>query len=68
MSLFDYKASLMISKEDPPFYALIMAAMRKADTSNVKLLRSIYPDTWKELEKRYHFPDGRLEGEKEQIL
>lgn len=33
MSLFDYRAAAEISKTDPPFYALIMAAMSKADTA-----------------------------------
>lgn len=28
MSLFDYRAAQEIVKVDPPFYALIMAAMR----------------------------------------
>ena len=68
MSIMDYRASLHISAEDPPFYAIIMAAMRKADTSNLILLRSIFPDTWDELEKRYYARNGLLQGESEVIL
>ena len=34
MSLHSYWASIKLSKDDPPFSALIMAALRKADTDN----------------------------------
>jgi len=34
MSLYDYRASQQISAAGPPFYSLIMAAMRQADTAN----------------------------------
>lgn len=63
MSWFDYKASQMISREDPPFYALIMAAMRKADTVNLQRLEKTFPDTAKELRERYSAPDGKLPHE-----
>ena len=58
MSLYDYRASQRLGAGDPPFYALIMAAMRQADTDNAALLRSIFPDTWKELQARYNAPGG----------
>ena len=45
---------------DPPFYALIMAAMRKADTRNLNMLKAAFPGVWKELEARYKAPDGFL--------
>jgi hypothetical protein len=61
MSLHEYQASKVISAADPPFYALIMAAMRQADTFNVERLRRAFPDTWAELKARYHAPSGRLE-------
>lgn len=63
MSLIDYKASQLISREDPPFYALIMAAMRKADNVNLERLQYAFPETWTELEKRYNAPGGLLPGE-----
>jgi hypothetical protein len=58
MSLYDYKTSQKIAAEDYLFYALIMAAMRQADTNNVIKLKSAFPDTWAELERRYHAPGG----------
>ena len=65
MSLYDYKASQQIAAEDYPFYALIMAAMRQADTGNVELLREAFPEIWEELFARYHAPGGVLPGEDE---
>lgn len=61
MSYYDYKKSLELS--GAPFYALIMAAMRQADTDNVRLLRMAWPAVWDELEQRYHAPGGLLPGE-----
>ena len=60
MSLHEYVMSQKIAAEDYPFYALIMAAMRQADTMNVSLLRDIFPDTWRELQQRYNAPGGAL--------
>jgi hypothetical protein len=64
MSLYDYRESLEISKEDPGFCALIMAAMRKADDVNVELLKAAWPETWSELFARYYADGGILPGEK----
>lgn len=44
MSLYDYRASLAVTMTDPPFYALVMAAMRGADTTNAARLRMAFPD------------------------
>ncbi len=63
MSLHEYLASQQIAVEDHPFYALIMAAMRQADTDNCEKLKLAWPHVWEELEGRYHAPGGRLEGE-----
>lgn len=63
MSFYDYKASQQIALADPPFYALIMAAARKADTDNLALLERAWPATIAELRERYHAPGGLLEGE-----
>jgi len=63
LSLHAYQESLKLSKDDPPFYALIMAAMRKADTQNLARLKGAFPETWHELKERYNAPSGKLSGE-----
>lgn len=60
MSLYDYKVSRKIDAEQYPFYALIMAAMRRADGYNVQRLKTAFPDTWDELQSRYNAPGGVL--------
>ena len=63
MSRFDYEASKKIMIEDPPFYGLIMAAMRKADFNNLFSLTSAFPEVWDELQERYNAPGGILESD-----
>ena len=63
MSFHEYIVSLRLSREDVPFYALIMAAMRKADSDNEYKLRTCFPDVWDELHARYHSPGGSLQGD-----
>jgi len=65
MSLYDYRVSQEIAARDEPFYALLMAVMRKADTDNTAKLKAAWPDVWEELFQRYHAPGGFLEGEAE---
>jgi hypothetical protein len=38
MSLYDYTAAKRLWRDDTPFYALIMAAMYRADSTNVEKL------------------------------
>ena len=64
MSHYDYKTSLQIAAKDYPFYAIIMAALLQADTDNLYKLRSVFPQAWEELSKRYHAPGGLLEDER----
>lgn len=63
MSLHEYQASLELKKLDPPFYALIMHAMREADSINIEKLRDAFPETWIELRARYDAPGGILAGD-----
>lgn len=63
MSLHSYQVSVELGAQDPPFSALIMAAMRKADTTNAALLRSAFPNIWRELDARYWAPGGLLPSE-----
>lgn len=63
MSQHEYEVSKAISGSDPPFYALIMAALRQADTGNYARLREAFPATARELVARYNAPGGVLEEE-----
>jgi hypothetical protein len=63
MSRFDYEVSKVITQHDYPFYALLMAAMRQADTGNMALLEQAFPETATELRARYNAPGGVLAGE-----
>ena len=65
MSLYDYQKSLEIAGADYPFYAIVMAAMRQADTNNLRKLEQAFPDTFHELQARYHAPGGLLPKDKE---
>jgi len=63
VSLYSYRESLELAQRDWGFSALIMAAMRKADTYNAEALRDAFPAIWDELEERYNAPGGLLKGE-----
>jgi len=63
MSYETYLTALHLSAEDYPFYALIQAAMRKADSDNAWKLQHEWPDVWAELQSRYNAPGGHLPGE-----
>lgn len=63
MSHYDYEASKKIAAQDYPFDALIMAAMRKADSWNAAELKGSFPGIWHELQERYDAPGGYLPGE-----
>lgn len=65
-SLYDYRASRDLADTDVPFYALLLAAMRRADDTNAALLREAFPEVWDELWRRYHAPGGFLPGEEDQ--
>ena len=63
MSLYDYRVGQMIEAEGYPFYALIQAAMRQADSTNIEKLRRVFPQVHAELQARYNAPGGLLPGE-----
>lgn len=63
MSYHEYKESQDISRQGFTFYAIIMAAMRQADTDNIIRLRIAFPEVYQELDRRYHAPDGLIDGE-----
>lgn len=68
MTLYDYRESQRIAVEDYQFYALIMAAMRQADTDNATKLKFAFPFVWEELRRRYNAPGGFLPGEEDIAL
>ena len=63
MSHYDYIKGREIASEDYPFYALIQAAMRQADTDNLQQLRLSWPTIYHELQARINAPEGWLPGE-----
>lgn len=63
MSLYDYRRSLQLNIQGEPFYALVMAAMRQADTDNLALLREAFPETFAELVARIDARNGVLPGD-----
>jgi hypothetical protein len=66
MSLYEYEASQKIEMENYPFYGLIMAAMRQADTPNMYALTAAFPEVRRELQDRYDAPGGVLLSERGQ--
>jgi hypothetical protein len=63
VSRYDYEASKHLAMADHPFHALIMAAMRQADSDNLAALQAAFPETYAELKARYNAPGGLLPGE-----
>jgi hypothetical protein len=64
MSKFDYDTAHDIAEKDPSFNALIMAAMRKADSDNLSYLMHDWPGVWQELQVRYNAPGGVLDTDR----
>jgi hypothetical protein len=59
LGLHAYHCSKRIGlSANEPFYAIIAAAMRLADTDNLEKLKRAFPETWRELQARYHAPLG----------
>jgi hypothetical protein len=63
MSLHHFQVSQKIEAENYPFYALIMAAIRKADSDNLAKLDAAWPEVRAELTYRYWSAGGLLPGE-----
>lgn len=63
MSLYDFHRSQALERADEPFEALIMAAMRRADSENLERLRAAFPEIHAEVTARYNLPQGLLPGE-----
>lgn len=63
MSKYDYEVSRRIGAQGHPFYALIMAALRQADTVNYERLKDAFPEIEREVCARYEAPGGVLRGD-----
>lgn len=62
MSFHDYSMSKAL--EHAPFYALIMAALRKADAENFAKLEAAFPTTLAEMRSRQRSPTGRIASDR----
>ena len=60
MSYYDYQYAKWLELKDPPFYALIQCAIRRADTDNGLKLKRTFPKIWEELYARYNAPGGYM--------
>lgn len=63
MSHYDYVTSREIAKGDPPFAALVMAALRKADSENYARITEAFPEITAEFRYRYWSSGGYLPDE-----
>lgn len=61
MSYYDFGRSRALEMQDEPFYAMLMATMRKADDDNTVLFIKAWPQVWLELYRRYNGPGGCLD-------
>lgn len=59
----EYQRSRQLVRSDADFYALVAAAMARADTFNGIRLRAAFPDVWDALQRRYDAPGGLIDGE-----
>ena len=64
LNLIDYEISKRLQLGDIPFYALIAAAMRRADTNNLEILRRGFPQIAHDLQQRYNAPGGIIPEDK----
>jgi hypothetical protein len=66
--IIDYLESQKIAELDPSFMAIIMAAARKADTINLRMLQTCWPEIVEEFKKRYNAPGGALDDADRRFL
>jgi hypothetical protein len=60
VNLYDFEASLHIAARPEPFYALLGALIRKADTSNRAKIKAMWPEEYETFWRRYNAPAGVL--------
>lgn len=62
IGLHAYKRAVELFEADEPFYALVAAAMIKADSTNLPRLQAAFPEVWAELDARWNSPAAVLPG------
>lgn len=67
ISYYDYGLSKRIASQDYPFYALLAALIRQADSDNLKRLESVFPEEVEEFRQRYNNAGGLLNAELERV-
>ena len=60
---YDFEQSRLIAANDPTFYSILYALIRKADSDNARRIESAWPGIIAEARERYNAPGARLEGE-----
>ena len=63
LDLYAYRAGVEISRQDPPFAGLIFAALYRADSTNARIIRAVYPGIATIGQARYDAPGGFLPHE-----
>jgi hypothetical protein len=63
MNWLSYQTGVRLARADVDFYALVIAAMIRADTTNAARLRSVFPELWDETQRRYDAPGGLIGDE-----
>lgn len=64
----EWRTARELAKADTSFYALIGAAMMRADTFNASRLRSAFPGVWEEVQARYDGPGGYVAADSEALI
>lgn len=59
----EYQLSSSVTLLDAPFYSLLCALFRQADSDNLALLEDAFPETLHTFKKRVNAPGGLLPGE-----
>lgn len=64
MSYHEYRVSQLITSKGYPFYAMLFAMIRQADSNNLEKIKQAWPARYEEFMSRYHSPGGLLGGER----
>jgi len=62
-SHYDYTVSQELAAKDVPFYGLLFALIRRADTDNLEKINAEWPEVVAEFKRRYYAPGGLIDDE-----